>query len=348
MPISLRQGGLQVDWRDDVMVVMADYNTEFVFIVVQEEGSYRVLPAMAPIPEVSLGEFTKSFDVSLLTTVAPVRFLLAESRPSELMVTMCTEGDGLGQARCVRTMDGAEVIEADDQVQTAFVPGDPAAVMVGFSKKGGAAAAKRVYSSRAVILNTPVTLGPGNVFVSIDNQDVSGVDFSHVPETSNRFLVAGGALTAGFFRYASSTSEANPEPCGALDTVFLTPYKVKTQHDSPKVLFRTRNGLMLTDCMAEPGPALTQETIWDFDFVPVDRGDVAVWIDGKAAEKAVRGAVIRGSTTTRLTFRDDDRVHHFVRMGKIGNDIVVVFGGAQEGLMMIRGTEEELISCYGR
>jgi hypothetical protein len=220
-------------------------------------------------------------------------------------------------------------------------------VMVGYSHKSAGTAEKRVYSSRAVILEPTPSLVSGNVFVTVADQNVAGVDFSHSSGTSNKFIVAGGAATAGFFRYISSASEANPPSCLNLETVFLTPYKVKTQHESPKVLFRTGDGLLLTDCMTEPSPALTRETIWDFDFVPVNQGDVVAWIDGRVAEKAVRGAVIHGSTTTRLTFRDDDRVHHFVRMGKIGDDIVVVFGGAQEGLMMIRGTEQELISCYG-
>jgi len=344
MPTPLRQGGLQLDWRGGNLIMMADYNDDFVIMAVDEETSYRIPAISAPKPALTLTDYSKSFDIALLNT-DPMRFLIAESRTAELRMYSCTEGEGPGQARCI--LLSTEAISADEDIQAAFVPGNPPGVMVGHSFKGTDVSDRREYSSHAVILETPVRVVPGNVATKIEGRDVLGVDFTHVTGTNSQFRVAGGALGGtGFFRYESDGTIVGPPSCGSLDSVLLTPYKVKTQHESPKVLFRSGRGLMLTDCQVGPGDPFTTKTIWDFDFVPVQDGEVVTWIDGDFARTAVRGAVVVGNITTKLTFRDGDPVHHYVRMGKVGEKVVIVFGGAIEGLTMIRGTVDELIECY--
>lgn len=345
MPTPLRQGGIQVDWRDQRMIVIADYGDDFAIAAIDETTSYAVTPKDAPIPAVGLGDVSTSFDIAL-TNIDPVRFMIAESRASELRLYYCNAGQGAAQARCV-VVEQADAIAADDDVQAAFVPG-ASAVMVGYSFKNVGPNEKREYRSNTVLLEPSPQVKGGNVFIRVSGSNVQGVDFSHVPGTPNKFNVAGGALGGtGFFHYQADQLVVDPSSCGDLDTSTLAPYKVKTQHDSLKALFRTGQGLILTSCQNEQRVSLSAATVWDFDFVPFDDGDAAVWIDGPVQAKAVRGAVVTGNTTTNLTFRDDSNIHHYVRIGKIGEEIIVVFGGGEEGLTMIRGTVDKLKQCYG-
>jgi hypothetical protein len=338
----LRGGGIQADSRDGKVLVAIDDATRFLFFGISDNGAERLEFANAPVPEVQNGPTASSFDVSMISTSAPLRLLLATSRvpglatqEGVLEISVCN----VEQEQCVTQ---TTTRQADSGVQTAFMPEMPPAVVVGYSydADGLATAEKRTYSSTTAVYDGEATLAAGYVFVSGD-QGALGVDFSLA---AARTFHVSGALGTKAFSYVSDRREDPLPDCGfalALNA------KTKTSVGTPNTLFNSSMGLLLSDCVDHLTLASAADRPFDFDVVPVDGGEFVAWTEGVAAERATRGAVVIGGNTHRLTFREAPHTQHFVRLGRIGSDVVLVMAGAQEGVVMIRGTVEELVACYG-
>ena len=337
------RNGIQVDWREDAMLVVVDFQDAFGVYSINPENAQALSLDGMPIPFAGTNlANTLSFDVSMAQLRSPFRFVFAEARSKEtqLNVYICN----VDQGKCAIAPNSPS-LTANEHVQSAFVPTTPPAVMIGYGFNDGAASSK--YSSLSLEFNpNSATFGNGNVFVDVPDRDILGLDFSHAQGSS--FRVAGGAYgPTKFFGYVASGPVSPLPTCIALDGALLS-FKVKTQHGTENMLFRTNRGLILSDCDSTEA-TITNGTIpvLDFDLVPVEGGDLVAWIEGDFSSSAAKGSIIKGGTTTALTFRDDTSAHYYVRTGKVNDDLVIILAGAEEGVIMIRGTENELAQCYG-
>ena len=122
---ALGRLGMQVDWRNDAMVASIDVGSEYLVFLFDRNG-FAPVPITDVDAPTKLGEVTGSFDVALMS-VAPPRFLLAESRGGSkyLSISTCNE-----TGACSKTRPMPD-IETDNQVQAAFVPAAPPAIMIG-------------------------------------------------------------------------------------------------------------------------------------------------------------------------------------------------------------------------
>ncbi|MEZ4461015.1 MAG: hypothetical protein R3E66_15070 [bacterium] len=334
---ALGRLGMQVDWRNDQMVAVVDVSSEYLVFLVDEDGVAPVSLTDVESPT-KFGEGTGSFDVALMS-VDPPRFLLAESRgiAKYLSISTCNAA-----GTCSKTRPMPD-IETDNQVQVAFVPAVPPAVMIGYATTAPGVD-KSEYSSRFVNVTPPYEFKTGQVFTRLGMYNVEGIDFSHVE--GNRFSVAGGGGFYGFYGYVDDRLATDPTGCG-FGTPLLTPYKTKTQRGQNKALYRTgTQGLFLSDCATGVSVSPSNSGIIDFDFVPVDGGDFATWTETTSTTTTVsKGAFVEGNTLTTIDFGDTSQSNRFVRMGRIGDEIVIVLAGSS--IKMIRGTKDQILACYG-